>query len=66
VSSDTTFTWFQSEANTPLGYAGVYFELWADSADLANVQFAVGADRVDPTLLYRGARPSTLRSWTVR
>ncbi len=57
VTADTAFTWFTSEANTPFGYAGVYFDLWADSADFAQVRFAVGADRTDPALLYRGRTP---------
>ncbi|HMC96786.1 MAG TPA: S8 family serine peptidase, partial [Flavobacteriales bacterium] len=58
VGSDTTFTWFTTNANgAPYNlfpYPNMYFELWADAADFANVQYAVGADRVQPSLAYRG------------
>ncbi len=57
VTTDTTFTWFLYNANSGLGYGTVYFELWADTADFNNVQFAMGADRVSPTLQFRGATP---------
>ncbi len=55
VTADTAFTWFQYNANSALGYGAVFFELWADTADFNNVQFAVGADRVNPSLKFRGA-----------
>ncbi|MEO8590917.1 MAG: S8 family serine peptidase [Flavobacteriales bacterium] len=58
VGSDTLFTWFTTNANgAPYNffpYPNLYFELWADAADLANVQYAIGADRVQPSLAYRG------------
>ena len=57
VDSDTSFTWFQYETSILGGNLGMYFDLWADSADFANGQFAVGADRVTPSLLYRGRTP---------
>lgn len=40
VTSDTSFTYFQY--NTTSG--DIFFQLWADSADFANVNFAFGAD----------------------
>lgn len=57
VGSDTSFTWFQYETSILGGNLGVYFDLWADSADFANVHFAVGADRVTPSLQFRGSTP---------
>ena len=54
VGADTTFTWFRYNANSALGYGAVFFEVWADIADLENVQYAIGADRVSPSLQYRG------------
>jgi len=58
VGADTTFTWFTTNQNGPqyniFNYPNLYFEIWADAEDFANVQFAIGADRVLPTLAYRG------------
>lgn len=53
VSADTSFTWFRYNANSDVGPA-VFFELWADTVDFQNVSFAIGADRVVPSLSYRG------------
>lgn len=57
VSADTSFTWFQYNANSGLGYGAVFFELWADTADFHQVHFAIGADRVNPSLQFRGNTP---------
>lgn len=57
VTSDTSFTWFQYNANSGLGYGAVFFELWADTADFENVHFSIGADRVNPSLQFRGRTP---------
>ncbi|HRH71245.1 MAG TPA: S8 family peptidase [Flavobacteriales bacterium] len=59
VDADTTFTWFTTNQNTDPRYnafpfPNMFFELWADADDFADVQFAIGADRVTPTLAYRG------------
>ncbi|MBK6831489.1 MAG: S8 family peptidase [Flavobacteriales bacterium] len=58
VDSDTSFTWFTTNENPApyniFEFPNLYFELWADLADFTNVQYAVGADRVQPTLAYRG------------
>lgn len=58
VGSDTTFTWFTTNANGApynlFGFPNLYFELWADADDFQNVQYAIGADRVVPSLAYRG------------
>lgn len=57
VSADTAFTWFQYNANSGLGYGAVFFELWADTTDFQQVHFAIGADRVNPSLQFRGNTP---------
>ena len=58
VTADTSFTWLTTNANAApyniFNYPNLYFELWADAADFANVQYAIGADRVQPSLQYRG------------
>ncbi|HPF91858.1 MAG TPA: S8 family serine peptidase, partial [Flavobacteriales bacterium] len=58
VGPDTTFSWFQTN-EFPLAYnvfdfPNVFFEVWADAVDVQNVQFAIGADRAQPTLNFRG------------
>ena len=58
VGADTTFTWLTTNANGApynlFNFTNMYFELWADADDFANVHYAVGADRVLPSLAYRG------------
>ncbi|TXI77102.1 MAG: T9SS type A sorting domain-containing protein [Flavobacteriales bacterium] len=61
VGSDTTFTWFQTNmfpaAYNVFDFPNVFFEVWADADDLQDVQFAIGADRVSPSLAFRGHTP---------
>ncbi len=57
VSSDTNFTWFEYNSSSSLGYGAVYFEAWADTSDFKKVEYAIGADRVNPSYLYRGRTP---------
>lgn len=57
VDADTSFTWFKSNPNSGLGYAAVFFEVWADTADFNDVHYAIGADRATPTFKYRGRTP---------
>ena len=45
VNADTSFTWFQYNPSSFLGYGAVYYQLWADTADFNGVQFAVGAHK---------------------
>lgn len=56
VGADTSFTWF-TRSSTGLGYPAVYFQLWADTADFRNVQYALGADLPSPSFQYRGRTP---------
>ncbi len=44
-ATDTSFTWFTYYA--PYGNY-VYMEMWADSANFQQMQFAVGADKTNP------------------
>ncbi len=61
ITSDTTFTWFKYYDGTTypyvppaLGYGAVFYELWADTADFNNVQFAIGANLPSGTYEERG------------
>ncbi len=54
VTTDTSFTWFQYNSNSGLGYGAVFFEAWADTSDLNNVSYAVGADKVSGGYSFRG------------
>ncbi|MEX1003470.1 MAG: S8 family peptidase [Crocinitomicaceae bacterium] len=54
VTSDTSFTWFEVNPSSAFGSPAVFFDLWADTADLNNVNFAFGADNPSPTYDFRG------------
>jgi subtilisin family serine protease len=54
VDSDTSFCWFDVNPASAFGVPAVYFDLWADSLDFKDVQFAFGADQVSPTFNFRG------------
>lgn len=48
VNSDTTFTWFDFTSSS------IVIDMWADTADLNQVQFAIGADKATPDFSFRG------------
>jgi len=50
VTSDTSWSWFKYNSASQM----VYFELWADTNDFNQVQFAFGADKVTPSYHFRG------------
>jgi subtilisin family serine protease len=56
VTQKTSFTWFKYN---PLifGNGGMYFQLWADTADFNDVEFSLGVDKVAPYYEYRGGTP---------
>ena len=54
ITADTTFTWFKYNAGSALGYGSVFYELWADTVDFNNVDFAVGANLPSGTYEERG------------
>jgi len=43
--NDTAFTWFESNLTQWGGLGGLYFEFWADTADLKQLKFSIGADK---------------------
>ncbi len=48
VTSDTNFTFFYSAGTS------TYFQMWADTNDFKNIDFAIGADQMSPTHSFRG------------
>ena len=56
VTSDTNFTWFEHE-NSLFGTGGIFFELFADTADFKNVFFGFGADKVQGGYRLMGHTP---------
>jgi hypothetical protein len=48
--TDTSLTWFKVNP----AISAVFFEVWADTADLNNVNFSIGADKISPTHSFRG------------
>ena len=57
VTVDTTFTWFKYNASSALGYGAVFYEVWADTADFNNVDFAIGANLPSGSFAQRGSTP---------
>jgi len=57
VNTDTSFTWFEYNASSALGYGSVFYEIWSDTVDFNNVDFAVGANLPSGTYEKRGATP---------
>lgn len=52
--TDTSLTWFQVNPSSVFGIPTVFFEVWADTTGLNNVNFSIGADKVSPTHSFRG------------
>jgi hypothetical protein len=52
LSSDTNFVWMIPNPALAFGSPGVYFDLWADTSNIQNMNFAFGADAPGP--IYRG------------
>lgn len=53
VTSDTSFTWFEVNMSSAFGSPAVYLDLWADTADFNNVDFAFAADNPSPSFEFR-------------
>lgn len=53
VSPDSSFIWLGGYTSKQ----SLYLQLWADSADLKNVEWMVGADKTTPAYMYRGGTP---------
>jgi subtilisin family serine protease len=41
LAGDTAFTWFANNGNSGFGTSSLFFELWADTAQLNQVQFGI-------------------------
>ncbi|MDG1915310.1 MAG: S8 family peptidase [Crocinitomix sp.] len=54
VDVDTSFTWFEVNPSSAYGVPATYFDLWADTLDFKDVEFAFGADKIDPDFEFRG------------
>ena len=54
VDSDTSFAWFEVNPSSALGTSSVYFDLWADTLDFKNVEFAFGSNVQNSTFEFRG------------
>ena len=55
VDSDTSFTWFEVNPTSTLGSPGVIFDLWSDSLDFKNIDFAFGANLQTANYDFRGS-----------
>jgi subtilisin family serine protease len=51
VTADTNFSFFSLSATS------INFVIWADTNDLKNIQFSIGADQMSPTHSFRGRIP---------
>ncbi|MFN0190234.1 MAG: S8/S53 family peptidase [Bacteroidia bacterium] len=51
LNADSSFTWFKKTSANP-----IFIEFWADTADLNNVQFTLGADQSTPYFEDRGQK----------
>lgn len=54
VDADTSFTWFEVNPNSALDTPSVYFDLWADTLDFKNVEFALGSNIQTSNFEFRG------------
>ncbi|MBI1837377.1 MAG: S8 family peptidase [Flavobacteriia bacterium] len=54
ASNDTTFVWFLNNPTSSLGANTIYFDLWTETADATNIDFAIGADKPAPNYGFRG------------
>lgn len=55
--ADTAFTWYRVNPQSFLGYPAVYFDLWGDSAEMVNLQYALGANLDTLSFADRGSSP---------
>lgn len=57
VDADTSFTWLKYNSSSSLGFGSVFYEVWADTADFNNVDYAFGANLPNGTFEERGRTP---------
>jgi subtilisin family serine protease len=54
VTPDTAFTWFENNPSSAFGGDAAFWELWTDTADFNQVEYAIGADKTIPNFEFRG------------
>jgi hypothetical protein len=57
VDADTSFAWIKTNPNSGFGGPAAYIDFWGDTADMNDIQFSIGADRVTGGYVYRGRLP---------
>jgi len=57
VTSDTSFTWLKYNPTSALGVGSVFYEVWSDTADFNNVDYAFGANLPSGSFEERGRTP---------
>jgi len=57
VTSDTSFSWLKYNASSALGFGSVFYEVWSDTADFNNVNYAFGANLPSGSFEERGRTP---------
>jgi len=59
-TSGSGFTWFEAENGMGGAGAGVFFEAWADTIDIHQMTFSMGADEVSEDAIVERAQGQTL------
>lgn len=57
VTTDTSFSWLKYNASSAFGFGSVYYEVWSDTADFKNVDYAFGANLPAGSFEERGRTP---------
>ncbi|NQX98170.1 MAG: S8 family serine peptidase, partial [Flavobacteriales bacterium] len=57
VTADTSFSWLKYNASSALGFGSVFYEVWSDTIDFNNVDYAFGANLPSGTFEERGRTP---------
>jgi len=57
VTADTSFTWLKYNPTSGLGYGSVFYEVWSDTANFNNVNYAFGANLPSGSFQERGSTP---------
>ncbi len=57
VTSDTSFSWLKYNPSSGFGFGSVYYEVWSDTADFNNVDYAFGANLPSGTFEEKGRTP---------
>lgn len=63
VNADTSFVWIKPNPSSQFGTNKIYFDLWADSTDAANLQFFFGANKASGSFQERGKTPMSRQAF---